>query len=104
MVIWLSGYIWLASYLVIYGYLVKWLSGYIWLGWPHKVKEGPVKPYYQHEDQLAMGSKSDNPTCNIGNTCMYACILYDAPLISIPFIVIFQYCNHVVVCACNNQF
>ena len=40
--------------------------------------------------------------CNIANT--YACILYDAPHMRIPFIDIFCCCKHVVVCACNNQF
>ena len=42
--------------------------------------------------------------CNIANTCMYACILYDAPRMHIPFIVIFLCCNYIVMCACNNHF
>ena len=42
---------------------------YVMEGWPHKVKEGALKPYYQLKDQLAidqgcllLGGKSDRPT------------------------------------------
>ena len=49
-------------------------------------------------------SKNALGECNIANTCMYACIPYDAPRMRIPFIDIFHCCNKVVVCTCNNQF
>ena len=26
---------------------------YVMEGWPHKIQEGALKPYYQHKDQLA---------------------------------------------------